>query len=130
MLDLTIGLNLNLGADLGLMQRLQLSAGLLELRLRLRRDDRGDNRGDRQRLHVDLHRRARNLRHLLHGHDRGGVLDLHGRSGGERCLGQRGVGWVGRERRSRCSGWQSSNNVRLNRRRSQRSRLNWSLDLR
>lgn len=92
LLDLIVGLNLNLGADLGLLQRLQLSAGLLELRLRLRRYDRGDNRRDWQSLYMDLHRCARNWRHLLHGHDRGGVLDLHRRSGGERCLGQRGTG--------------------------------------
>lgn len=130
LLDLTIGLNLNLGADLGLMQRLQLSAGLLQLRLGRRWYDRGDNRGDWQRLHVDLHRRAGNLRHLLHGHDRGGVLDLHRRPGGQRRLGQGGTGWTGRERRSWCRGWQGRDNVRLDRRCSQRSRLNWSLDLR
>lgn len=65
-LDLTVGLNLDLGTDLSLMQR-----------LRLRGNDCGDHGGDRQRLHVHLHRRARNLRHLLHGHHCGGVLDLH-----------------------------------------------------
>lgn len=74
-LDLTIGLNLNLGTDLSLMQRLQLSVGLLELRLC--RNDCGDNGGDWQRLHMHLHCRAGNLRHLLHGHDCGGMLDLH-----------------------------------------------------